>query len=484
MGGIISLITGSIFSLIITRTLSPEEYGFWGLIFSVVSYFTMLIPIFAYWATRETARKSDSGKSSVLSSIGFSIIMSIIFISVSFLLTNQTGVNQNDFLFAAILIPVIFLNGILSSIALGYKPHVLSFSSISFGLVQIPSVLFFVYFFDMGISGIILSLLLAHISGIIILFINIHEKIKTGFDKKFLKKWLKLFWIPLYPSIYTILIESTILIFTVISGSIVGIAYWIASGVLASVVSPAGFISRAVYPKLLDGKEKDFLRDNLTYLFYFAILFTSLVITFARPGLFVLNPFYEKAVPIVIILAIEGFLTVLINVFQQSLIGIEKIDTIEHATYKDYIKSKLFYVSSLRLIQAVVYVLIFIILLIILVPAKISDIDLLTYWATIAMVTQIPLIMFLAILVKQNFTTPFDFKRISKYFITSIIVSLIVYFVSEQFLIYSNNLYQFLPNLLPFVIFLIGLYCIITYTIDSKIKILFNSIMCEIKNKI
>ncbi len=484
MGGIIAIVTGSLFTLIITRTLTLEEYGSWGLIFSVISYSTMLIPIIGYWSTRETSRKIPSGKTAILSTTVLSALASIIFVFASFFISNQTGTNQNDFIFASILIIPMFLNGILQSIALGHKPHVLSFSSIFFGLTQVISVLIFVYFLDLGISGIILSLLFSHIVSIIVLIIYVYEKIKNPFKKEFLKKWLKLFWIPLYPSIYNILAESTILIFTIITGSIVGVAYWVASGILVSSISSSGLISRAVYPKLLGVQDQSFLRDNITYLFYFGLLFSTLVITFAKPGLFLLNPVYVIAVPVVIILAIESFLTVLTNMFQLTLIGIEKIDTYSNSTTRDYLKSKLFYVYTLRLIQVIVYVIILIVGLLILLPSTNSYIDLLTYWATVALITQIPLVILLGMLIKRNTLNAFDFKKITKFFVVSIITYITFNFLIEQSLIFTENIYQFLPNLLLYIFSLIGMYCIITYLTDSKIKTLFNSIIQVVVNKV
>jgi O-antigen/teichoic acid export membrane protein len=484
LGGIIAIVTGSLFLLIITRTLTIEEYGSWGLIFSLISSTTMLTPIFGYWSTRETSRKILSGKTALLSTTALSALVGIVFVFASFFVSNETGINQNDFIFASILIIPMFLNGILYSIALGYKPHVLSFSSILFGLTQIFSVLIFVYFLDLGISGIILSLLISYIVSIIVLILYVYEKIKNPFKKEFLKKWLKFFWIPLYPSIYNILAESTILIFTIMTGSIVGVAYWVVSGVLVSSISASGLISKAVYPKLLGLQDRSFLRDNITYLFYFGLLFSTLVITFARPGLFLLNPVYVIAVPIVIILAIEGFLTVLTNMFQLTLIGIEKIDTYSNSTTRDYLKSKLFYVYTLRLIQVIVYVILLIIGLLILLPSSNSNIDLLMYWATVALITQIPLVILLGILIKRNFINPFDFKKITKFFVVSIITYVIFNFLVEQSLVFTENIYQFLPNLLLYAFSLIGMYLIITYLIDSKIKTLFNSIIQVVVNKI
>ena len=483
LGGLIALVTGIIFTLIVTRTLSPEEYGSWGLIFSVVGYFVMIQPIITYWTTREIARNLDSGKTAVASTVGLSFGILPIFIIIAFFLADQTGINHDVFFLAIILIPTTFLNGVLMAINLGYKPHAIGFSTIFFGLSEIPLALIFVYYLEMGISGVILTVAIAHIVSIIILLVYARQKIRNKFKKEYLRKWLKFSWIPLYPSVYNILGESTIVIFTLISGSIIGIAYWAASLVLASIIAPAGLVSRAVYPKLLEDKGKTFFRDNITLLFYFGILFTSLVIIFARPGLFALNPFYEIAVPVVVIMAIEGFLVLLTSTFQTALIGIEKVDTFTGSTSKDYLKSNLFHVNTIRLIQTIGYVIILIVGLIILTQYTNSEIDLLVYWAIIALITQIPLVSYFAILIKRNFESPFDLKRILKFLIVCIAMSILTHFLLEQFITYTPDLYLFLPNVLLLIIFGVGIYLISTYIIDSKTRYLFSAIIGEIIKK-
>ena len=44
LGGIISIVTGITATLIITRTLTPEEYGTWGLINALILYVFMVSP--------------------------------------------------------------------------------------------------------------------------------------------------------------------------------------------------------------------------------------------------------------------------------------------------------------------------------------------------------------------------------------------------------------------------------------------------------
>ena len=61
IGGIISVFTGIFFSLIITRTVTPEEYGTWGLILGLITYVVLIGPIVSYWSTRDTARNIESG---------------------------------------------------------------------------------------------------------------------------------------------------------------------------------------------------------------------------------------------------------------------------------------------------------------------------------------------------------------------------------------------------------------------------------------
>ena len=289
----------------------------------------------------------------------------------------------------------------------------------------------------------------------------------------------------MYPTIYNILGELTVVIFILISGSILGIAFWTASAVLASVISTSGLISRGMYPKLLENKGTIFLRDNIVHISYFGIIFTISVITFAKPGLFVLNPLYESAYPVVLLLAIEGFIVVLINSFQSALIGIENVDRYTSSTFRDYAKSNLFFVNTLRLIQTIFYVSIFAIGLVLLVPILENEIELLVFWASILLITQIPLFIYLSILIKRNFESAFDLKKISKFVLIGVMLFLLYQLILPNYLIYDENLFKFIPNLFLLIVSQILFYVVITYFSDQTIKQLFKSILNEIfkKNK-
>ena len=169
--------------------------------------------------------------------------------------------------------------------------------------------------------------------------------------------------------------------------------------------------------------------------------------------------------------------------FQTALIGIEKVDTFTGSTSTDYLKSNMFHIKTLRLIQTIGYVIILIVGEIILTQYTNSEIDLLVNWSIIAIITQIPLVSYFAILIKRNFESPFDLKRILKFLIVSIAMSILTHFLLEQFITYTPDLYLFLPNVLLLIIFWGGIYLISTYIIDSKTRYLFSAIIGEIIKK-
>ena len=483
IGGIISIFTGIIFTLIITRSVTAEEYGTWGLILGLVTYVMLIGPIVSYWSTRDTARNIQSGKTAIWSTLLLSVGAISIYIIISYLMGNYTNVEQNVLLFAAILIPVIFVNGILTAINLGWKPHAISYGTLAYGISSIPFALFLIYYLDFGVTGIIISVFLANMISIIILFFYAKEKIANQFNKTILKKWFKLSWIPIYPGIAILVAGFDISIFTIITGSVIGLAFWTAAMVLPATISHTGLISRAVYAKLLEEKTKEFMSENLTLVFYFGIILISLVVTFARPGLYALNPIYEIVFPVAIIMSFEVFLTVLVNIFLLSLAGIEKVDKFENSTFKDYLKSKLFFPHTIRLIQTSIYILILAVGLLILVGFGSSNQELLLFWASIALITQIPLVCILYYLLQKNIMIKLEVTRIIKFLLIAIGVFSLTYALVNQFLIYSTDIFSFIPNVLIFALFGVGLYIIVTYLIDNKIRNLVQAIIKEIKTR-
>ena len=479
--GLSTVITGITFILIVTRSLSPQELGTWGLIGGLVTYVVILEPMISYWTQREIARGIDSGKTAVISSGIFSVIGTLAFLLIALIVSEPTSTDIEILFFASLMIPFSFLNRTLSSIALGWKPHVNSYGMLVFDFAKIPTALIFVYFMELGVFGAILSLIVAYVPSIVLLGILSRKKLQNNFNKEFLKNWIKVAWLPSFIK-FPNLVVLDVLIFSLMTGSVVGLAYWVAATTIGTAVRHSSQITRAVYPKLLSGGKKEYLQANLMRLFYFSFLFVAISITFARPALFVLNPIYDVAVLAVIFISIRSFLKILGSSFTQALQGIENVDK-KQSTQKEYLQSKLFYLPSVRLIRRGVYLSILGIGLFFLIQSEASELELIVYWSFVIFIVEIPFTIYYYYLVRKDFPLSLDVIAIMKYLIISIVIFTIIHILMEKFLQYDENISIFLPNLIPFLFLGVSAYLGITYLTDKITKKLFNSILHELRKK-
>jgi|TARA_B110000467_G_scaffold22459_1_gene19970 O-antigen/teichoic acid export membrane protein len=480
---IIIVIAGSLVTLILTRTLSQEEFGTWGLIAGITQYVLVFSAIITFWSTRDIARKIESGKTAILGQMIFSIIAVILYIFVSYFLGNKVNLDLDILFFSVILIPMMFLSGVLTAITLGWKPHVISYGLVSFGISQIIFAFIFVYYYDLGVYGIILANFISYGVNIIILLKFSKNKITNELNFNFFKKWLKLSWIPLYPWLAIIFSALEISIFTLMTGSVMGLAIWTASIAISSIVIHVSTISKAVYPKLLGDKNVHYLRENISLLFFFNFLVVGIIIALAKPALYALNPIYVNAFLVVIILAISHFFLVLSTVSTQSLAGSENIDLNGKTTLKNYLRSKLFYPHTIRFVESLFFIPILIVGLYFLINSEHSDIDLLVFWSLIILIIHIPVSIYLTFKMTKALCFKLDYKRILKYFIIGLFSFTTIFIISENYLVFEKNLFTFLPNLL--LLFTLGIlfYLSLCYVFDKKIRLLVTSILKEIKSK-
>ena len=481
--GLLTLVISLIVILVITRILTPEEFGTWRLIISLLVYVNYIQPVITYWVTRETARGIESGKTAILSSGLFSCIGICLYLVIVYFISNQSDADKDILLYAFILIPMIFLHNILVAINFGWKPHAVSYGILALEISKIPLLIITVYWLQMGILGVIFAMTIAYVPSVLVLFIFAKEKIKNNIKTLYIKKWLRLFWLPSYPSLGSIIAALDVLIFTIITGSVVGLAFYASALIISKLCSNAISITTAVYPKLLEGKQiGTIVQNNITLLSYFAIPLATISIFFAKPAVFALNPIYVDAHVAIIFMTLRTFLFTFSVPFAQFLTGIEKIDTQDNASFKDYIRSKLFLIPSIRFIQYSVY-LVSLAFVLMMVYSSSTDVELITYWAIVWLVIEIPFFIYLYILIKKNFNFKLEIKHFVKYLFSSILTFGISYFLSLEFLEFNPSIFVFLPNLLVFVGLGIFGYLVLTYFIDEKTRKLFNTIFHEIKNK-
>ena len=115
---LLSVITGTIFVIMVTRKLTPDELGLWTLIGSIVGYVTIIDPIVTYWTTRQIARGEQVGKTALATNGLFSGGAFAIYIGASVFVSYSLGADLWLLILASALVPLTFFTNtsLLSSI--------------------------------------------------------------------------------------------------------------------------------------------------------------------------------------------------------------------------------------------------------------------------------------------------------------------------------------------------------------------------------
>ena len=481
--GLASVFTGLIFTIIVTRRLSPEEFGTWSLIGALISYFLISQVIISYWSIRQIARGDEVGRTSVISSTLFSFGALPFYIILSSIIANESNAHFESMLLGTILIPLYFVSQSLNAVNLGHKPQATSYGLIIFESAKIPAALAFVLILNLDLNGAIIAVALAFVAKIIVQIHFAKPKIKEKFNFGILKRWMKLSWVSLYSIIPQFIRTLDISLYALITSSVIGVAYFGASMAVASMITHAGMISQALYPKLLANGNRAHVFENFTLLMYFGIPLLGLAVIFSKPALFALNPLYQEASMIVILLSFRTFFFVLSQTLQRVMMGIEKVDVEKNPSYSRLAKSKLFLVSTINYIQSGLYIGLFIGILIFLNMSKLSELELVTAWSYIALFVEIPFFILIWIIVQKNVKFSFPYLNTAKY-VGSTIFFIIVYILTSELIIkYEISIYDFLPGLIIQFSICVGLYLLITFLIDKRTRNLFSSIIHEIIQK-
>jgi len=196
--------------------------------------------------------------------------------------------------------------------------------------------------------------------------------------------------------------------------------------------------------------------------------------------LHILNPIYADGYLILIILSIKTIIAMLMNIFFNIIGAYENIDKDTNATFRQYVKSKLFFIPTLKFILAGAYfgALSFFLFL---YSSDYSEIEIATIWALIFTIIHIPFLFYAYILIKKHHKISFPFTTVGKYLGVAIFAAIIVHFISLNYLTYSQSIWDFVPQFFPILIVGGGIYFGITFVVDKSTRELFYSIFKEIK---
>lgn len=120
---IVSIFTGLVFLVLMTRTLSAQQFGLYEVITDLVAFAAYPAGLVAFWATRDIARGKMFGKTAIALNIALSALGIVIYVALSYFSASRIpSANLVTLLFAVLLVPVSYFNQAANSVVAGHRP--------------------------------------------------------------------------------------------------------------------------------------------------------------------------------------------------------------------------------------------------------------------------------------------------------------------------------------------------------------------------
>lgn len=347
-----SAVTGIVFILLVTRSLTVSEFGEWQIFSLVVGYTTFLYDAFPFWAARFRAR---GFKESIITGLAVNVLLALIIdiililfldiISKSLLITNHLLIIVALFTFTAHVHRVLY-QGVYVT-----QTEKVAISIIIFELSKVLLCFILTTVMELRIYGVVFSVLAATIIQIIYLSLFELKDLRQKPSFTLIKKWMRTIWLSVYQYVGGLLLLLDIPILILYTGLKEVAAFYNIGMPFASVILYARLLAAGLYPKLLTTGSNEDVEETLRLSMFLAIPSTVAILILSPYLLYILNPEYVSAYNVLRIMALDNLIIVLIDILVSTMLGVEKTDT-ESVRFKDIIKSRLFLTSSIPYLRA------------------------------------------------------------------------------------------------------------------------------------
>lgn len=358
---LLGVITGLIFTLLLTRSMTAAEFGIWTNIFDYTPYFIIVGGILPFWVLRFAARgKEGAAKTAASSQLFIAIVATIIYLPAIYFISNAIGTSQYllIYLIACFYVLTYYLISVFEGILQATKPHATGYGFIIQEIVKVAVALLVILVFKQVFLGAILALVIAPTVQSFYYAYRLSGYFKEKINWSYLKQWLKGAPALLYNSVGATLLSLAFILLFIYGGSEAR-GYYQAALSFTTIVSYASSLSVSLYPKLLANScSQEEVGISFKTVLMMAIPLATLCMVMSVSFLTVLHPpglageSYGVAWPVLIALTVDTLVVLVTNFYSSCLMGVEAFDAEGQISLRKLIKSKIFKVFSIPYIQA------------------------------------------------------------------------------------------------------------------------------------
>ncbi len=353
----LSIVTGFIFTLLLTRNMSKESYGIWSNVFDLVGYFALTSGLFPFWAMRFICRdKEGAVKTGFTANLIVALLsMGIYLVSVPFItgVFGISGIYVVVYFLAAFQILNVYLIGIFEGCLRAIKPQAIGYGLLIEEVCKVILALTLIIGFRSLLIGAIISLIVGTSIQVIyyvrLLSAYLRERVRWSYARE----WLKGSTAGFYNAIGNQLAGFTIIFVFVLGGQAARGDYQ-AAMTFANAVGFSSFLGFALYPKLLSENTLEGVTSSFRTVMMFAVPMVAIMTIMSESLLTVLNVFYGAAWPVLIVLLVDAFVLTIFQFYSSVLFGVEKFDEKAEIPFNSLVRSRIFKVFSLPYLQAAI----------------------------------------------------------------------------------------------------------------------------------
>lgn len=354
---IASIFTGLVFLVMVTRSLSAGQFGLYEVITDIVAFAAYPAGLVAFWATRDIARGKMFGKTSLLLNVALSALGIVLYIAFSYFSANRIpSANLGTLLFAVLLVPVAYLNQAANSVVAGHRPVVLGYAVIFSEAAKLAVAYPLLVVFKVGIDGVILAVMVANLAQAIASAALAGDATSSPVNFEQGKRWLAHSWLPMLTTLPLYLGLADTYIASLAAGGTVLVGHYQAASSVAILAGYSLYLASATYPLLLKGGGDNVTAMTIDLALAFGIPMAVGAAVLANPILHLLNADYLDASTALGILALAALVFTVSTIFDQTLLGKDRVDVDESAKFGDYLKSNILFVAKVNIAMSVVYI--------------------------------------------------------------------------------------------------------------------------------
>ncbi len=346
-----SVVSGLAFQFMLARNTTTYEYGLWFNIGSdILGYFTLLAGVLPFWSMRFVARgKTGAAKTGIVANLVISAVATAFYLSIVPFITSLLNIPERYlllyFLISVQIIEIYSINALQACLQ-AKIPHTIGYGLIIVEVCKVVLGYILIIHLNQSLLGAIMSIIVAFALQTLYFVKLLSEEFKEKVEWKYVREWLK----GSVANIYNVIgnqIAAFIFILLFAYGGEGARGYYGAAAQIATVITYSSFLAFALYPKLLMERKAEDVETALKMVLLFAIPMTAGALALPDSFLTLLKADYVDAVPVLIVLAIDSFVITLSSLLSFVLYGLEKVDEKATISFRELVRSKLFFSFSL-----------------------------------------------------------------------------------------------------------------------------------------